>query len=226
MTDQPKPFLVEITVDAARDAVWQVMTVPGQIREWFGWDHEGIDEEIRYIFVDHAELDPPGRMLFEDGSYLELAADGPRTILRAVLPGTLSGGSWDDRYDGIEEGWRAFFEQLRFLLEARPQGRRRTVYLAGTATAAEALMIAGTGGRLWHTSRHQRMTVDSDGHLIGVAGQMPLAGDDTGPTAITVTTYGLDDPAFAAVRDEWAKRWSAVADAKVTTEAGEVPAAI
>jgi hypothetical protein len=59
---------------------------------------------------------------------------------------------------------------------------------------------------------------------VGIATQAPLAADSTSPTAITITTYGLDDDAFAAVRDEWAERWSAVTDAKVTTDTGEAPA--
>jgi uncharacterized protein YndB with AHSA1/START domain len=224
MTAQPKPFRVEITINADRDTVWQAMTSPEQIRQWFGWDYEGIDGEIRYIFVDHVELHPPERMLFEDGAYIELVADGPRTVVRAALPGSLDDADWDEIYDGIEEGWRTFLEQLRFLLETRPRGRRRTIYLTGTTTGAHALAIAGAGEQPWHTSRYQSMTIDSSGQLLGVASQAPLAGDGAGPTAITITTYGLDDDAFAAVRDEWADRWSAVPDAKVTTEMGEAAA--
>lgn len=221
MTEQPKPFRVEVTIDAERDTVWQTMTDTEQVRQWFGWDYEGIDGEIRYIFVDHAELDPPSRLRIEDGSYIELVADGPRTVVRAVMPGPLDDARWSDIYDGIEEGWRAFFEQLRFLLETRPQGRRRTVYLTGTTTGAQALELAGANGQHWHSSRYQRMVVDPAGHLIAVGCHEPLAGGGPAPVSVTVTTYGLDDAEFAAVRDEWARRWSAVPDAKVTTEAGE-----
>lgn len=38
-----------------------------------------------------------------------------------------------------------------------------------------------------------------------------------GPTSVTVTSYGLDDEAFAALRERWSGRWSAVAkNAEVT----------
>ncbi|MBF9129812.1 SRPBCC domain-containing protein [Plantactinospora sp. S1510] len=221
MSEQPKPYRVETTIGADRDTVWRAMTDAVQIREWFGWDHGDLDGEIQYIFVDHAKQEPPERMLFDDGSYLELVPDGHRTTIRAVLPGSLDGTDWDDVYDGMEEGWRSFFEQLRFLLEIRPQGRRRTIYLTGTAAAAEVLAIVGTDGQPWHTSRYQQITVNQAGHLLVVAAQAPLTGDAEGPISLTITTYGLDDAAFAAVLAEWTAHWTGVPDAKVTTKAGE-----
>jgi hypothetical protein len=221
MTEQ-KPYRVETTVDGTVDEVWHHLTVPDRVREWFGWDYAGIDGEIRQIFVDEADLDPPRRITFPDGSYLELEADGPRTVIRAVLPGPLDEARWDEIYDGMEEGWRTFFEQLRFLLTTRPAGKRRTIYLTGEiAPAALVKLLPNTG--VWHDSRYQRMAVDPDGHLIGLAAQQPLTGagmsDDQagGPASVTVTSYGLDDEAFAALRERWSGRWSAVAkNAEVT----------
>lgn len=221
MSEQPKPYRVETSIGADRDRVWRAMTDAVQIREWFGWDHGDLDGEIQYIFVDHAKQEPPERMAFDDGSYLELVPDGQRTTIRAVLPGALDGTDWDEVYDGMEEGWRSFFEQLRYLLEIRPQGRRRTIYLTGTATAADVLAIAGSDGQPWHTSRYQRITVDPRGHLLVVAGQAPLGGDVEGPISLTITTYGLDEAGFAEVLSDWTARWSRVPDAKATTTAGE-----
>ena len=51
-----KPFRVEVIVDAPRDAVWRALTEPEQIRHWFGWDYDGLEDEIRVIFVEHATL--------------------------------------------------------------------------------------------------------------------------------------------------------------------------
>jgi len=63
-----KPFRVEVSVDAPRDVVWRTLTEPEQIRHWFGWDYDKLDEEIHVIFVEHARLLPPDRIeLFEDG---------------------------------------------------------------------------------------------------------------------------------------------------------------
>ena len=53
-----KPFRVEVTVDAPRDTVWRALTEPEQIRHWFGWDYDGLEDEIRLIFVEHASLIP------------------------------------------------------------------------------------------------------------------------------------------------------------------------
>ena len=47
-----KPFRVEVSVDAPRDVVWRTLTEPEQIRHWFGWDYDGLDDEIELIFVE------------------------------------------------------------------------------------------------------------------------------------------------------------------------------
>ena len=39
-----KPFRVEVIVDAPRDAVWRALTEPEQIRHWFGWDYDGLED--------------------------------------------------------------------------------------------------------------------------------------------------------------------------------------
>jgi uncharacterized protein YndB with AHSA1/START domain len=198
-----KPYRVEITVNADRDTVWRAMTDIEQIRQWFGWDYDGIDGEIRYIFVDQMKHEPPARMTDQDGSwYIELVAEGPRTIVRVVQPGDLDGTDWDEIYDEIEEGWRTFLEQLRFLLDTRTAGRRRTVFLTGTSAAGMQL-----DGEPWHRSRYQRMVVDAAGHLVVVASSPK----DT--AFLLVSTYGLDDAAFEAVRDEWTRRWESAATA-------------
>jgi hypothetical protein len=219
---RPKPFRVETTLDAPADRVWAALTEPEQVRQWFGWDYPGLDAEIREIFVDDG-VTAGHRMTFTDDSYLELVPDGARTVIRAVLPGSLDDAGWEDLYDGVEEGWRAFFEQLRFLLEERPTGRRRTIYLTGEATNERALGLLGSGDRPWHASRHLRAAVDPDGRLLEVGSTRPLADGATGEVSLTISTYGLDDAAFQKVRDEWAARWAAVVAApKVTTESGEV----
>lgn len=208
MSEQQKPFEVETVVDAPVDVVWRSFTSPELIHQWFGWDYDELDGEIRYIFFDHAKPVPPDRILLEDGQTIELVADGERTVVRVTMPGDLSDAKWDDIYDGMEEGWRTFFEQLRFYLERRTgSGRRRTIYLTGTGSGQAAAQALLTGER-WHDSRYQRMTVDAGGLLLGVAAQQPM--DATGPVSLTVTTYGLDDSAFAEQEKRWTDRWSQV----------------
>jgi uncharacterized protein YndB with AHSA1/START domain len=219
---RPKPFRVETVVAAPADRVWAALTEPELVRQWFGWDYPGLDDEIRAIFVDGVA--PGGhRLAFDDGSYLEIAPDGPRTVVRAVLPGSLEDAGWEDVYDGVEEGWRAFFEQLRFLLEERPAaGRRRTIFLTGEATAEQAFTLLDDA-RPWRASRYLRAAVAPDGHLLGVDAIRTVDGGAAGPVSLTITTYGLDDAAYRKVYDDWAARWAAaVAAAKATSSAGEV----
>src|SRR5690349_7995225 len=131
MTDQrgPKPYDVEISVAAGRDETWEAVTQLPVLRQWFGWDYDGLDAEIRQIFVDEATLWGPESMGWADGSRLEVSGDDRRARVRAARDG--DGPAGPGRYDAIEEGWRAFLVQLRFLLEQRPAGRRRTLYLTG-----------------------------------------------------------------------------------------------
>lgn len=220
MTEQ-KPFRVEVEIAAPREVVWRALTTPERIREWFGWDYEGIEGEIRLIFVDDATHVAPDRIELAEGQHIEVVAAGDRTIVRAVMAGDLTGTDWDDIYDGMEEGWRTFFEQLRFWLERPPTARRRTVYLSGTASLPQVVAAVTEAGvaELWHDSRYQRMVVDRDNHLVSVAsGQVPLDRPDEGPVALTVSTYGLDDAPFAELRERWALRWRGLAkDVEVTT---------
>jgi uncharacterized protein YndB with AHSA1/START domain len=51
------PVIAEVEVAAPADAVWRALREPAEIRRWFGWDYEGLDEEIRQIFVDGAKAD-------------------------------------------------------------------------------------------------------------------------------------------------------------------------
>ena len=67
--EQPKPFRIEVVVEAARDRVWPALTDPVEIRRWFGWDYEGLDAEVGYIFVDHAEPVGPDRLQLDEARH-------------------------------------------------------------------------------------------------------------------------------------------------------------
>jgi uncharacterized protein YndB with AHSA1/START domain len=219
MSEQQKPFRVEVVVEAPRDVVWRALTEPDEIRRWFGWDYDGLDAEIRFIFVDHAERVAPDRIELDDGGprqTIELEDDGPRTIVRVVCPGSVADAEWDDLFDGMEEGWRTFLEQLRHQLERHPEGARRTLYLTGEAEPAAVLpaIEEAVPGEAWRAGRFQWLVATpryGDG-LVSVAARVPL--DEAGrvPLAVTVTSYDLDDAGFAAARAEWEARWSVLAD--------------
>lgn len=223
-TNEGKPYRVEVTVRAPYDAVWQALTEPAAIRQWFGWDYDGLDAEIEEIFVDGAEPRQPDRIEFVSGDTIELESGsdgaGSYVVVRVVKPGPLDAAEWSDIYDGMEEGWRTFFEQLRFRLERHSTGQRRTVFLTGNARTPDVLTaLRPLAKESWHESGYQRMLVDRAGRLVGFAAQRPLAaGAEPGPVSLVVTTYGLGEPAFAEARDEWTAWWrSLVQDAEVTT---------
>jgi hypothetical protein len=218
---EKKPFRVEVAIAAPRDLVWRALTEPAEIRRWFGWDYEGLDEEIRYIFVDHATPQPPDRIELDGGEgAIEVVADGPRTVVRVVRPGPLGDAAWEDLYDEMEEGWRAFFQQLRYALERRPGEDRRTLFLAGEAVAGPVVeaLAARLPGRPCHESRHQRaVEFDRYGGGLAVVKSPLLDAPASGQVWILLTTYGLDDGAFADLRGDWSAWWSAVAkDPQVT----------
>ncbi|MEU8296590.1 SRPBCC domain-containing protein [Micromonospora sp. NPDC048909] len=200
---EPEALTVEVAVAAPIDRVWAALTEPAEIGQWFGWEYDGLADEIRHIFVDHAERFPPGRLAMADGSEIVLAGDDGRTLVRVVMP-----GDGDDAFNLILEGWRAFFEQLRFLLERQPVEPRRTVYLTGAATGAQ-LLAALPPGELWHRSGYLRMVVDGDGRLLTALAEQPLDAGEVAPVSLTVSSYGLDDDAAARLRDEWNSRWHA-----------------
>ncbi|HTF08723.1 MAG TPA: activator of HSP90 ATPase, partial [Asanoa sp.] len=126
-----KPFRVETTVDAPQALVWQHFTESELIGQWFGWDYPGLADEIRQIFVDDVELSPPDRIALGDDQLITLMVGSPTsTTVRIESPGEPSG-----EYDAIEEGWRQFVEQLRFLL-ARGHGPRRTLFFQGEVVPA------------------------------------------------------------------------------------------
>ena len=224
-------FRVEVAIQAPRDVVWRALTDPDELRRWFGWDYEGLGDEIRYIFVDHATQTPPDRIEMagdpaaerpEEGAQtIELVDDGPRTIVRVVQPGPLATAAWDELYEEIVQGWHTFFQQLRHYLERHPGEDRRTLYLEGTAPAPETLAAVDdlVPGRIQYAGRYQRVTAIEryGGGLVVVLATNPLDSDEPGRVQVTVTTHGLDDAAFAEARGEWDARWAAIArDAKIT----------
>jgi uncharacterized protein YndB with AHSA1/START domain len=222
MTDQRglKPYDVEVSLPAGRDEVWAAVTQPAVLHQWFGWDYDGLDAEIRQIFVDEATLWAPERMGWADGSFLEVTGDDDQALVRVSREGSGPGGP--ERYDAIEEGWRAFLTQLRFLLERRPAGRRRTLYLTGETTGRQALTLAD--GEWEHFGPRVAWTVDREGHLVVVAGRVPLDDPEAARTEVTISAFGLDDEGFESLRKEWTKRWvPAAANPVLTTAADPSP---
>ena len=211
-----KPFIMEVTIDAPQDAVWRAVSDPAEIRRWFGWEYPGLEEEIRMIFLNDTTQSPPQRLEFPGMGTLDIVPDGSRSVVRLVWAGGLADAKWDDIYDGMEEGWRTFFHQLKYYLERRAGQDRRTLYLTGLAPAPAVLaaLDAAAPGERFQESRHQRAVVPAgDGaDLVSVLSPQPLTADEPAKVSVTVSAYGMDDAAFDALRAGWESRWNGLVE--------------
>jgi hypothetical protein len=135
-TTTPHRVVVDVTIAAPIDRVWQALRDPALLAQWFGWDYDKLTEEIEAYFVQGAVEAEPGRRLDLGGDVFELEAIGGATRVRLVRADAPASDTWDGVYDDVDEGWRTFVAQLAFWLEAqggasRDAAGRRTVYLAG-----------------------------------------------------------------------------------------------
>ncbi len=135
-TDQnsAEKVLVEIAIAAPAVAAWEALRDPVQINRWFGWDAASLEEEIKYIFLDHAQGDAQAMTLRFEGmpDSFRVEARGERCVVRLVRAGAAGDDSdWDGANEDMTEGWLAFLTQLRFYLDRHPAEARRTLYLSG-----------------------------------------------------------------------------------------------
>jgi uncharacterized protein YndB with AHSA1/START domain len=186
----PGVVLVELTVAAPAEAVWSALRDPAEINCWFGWDAPTLEEEIRFIFIEHArEVEGRLAIRFEGMSdSIEVEPRDGHCVVRLVRAGAAGDDTdWDGVYEDETEGWLAFLTQLRFAVERHAGQHRRTVFVAGVpadgagaSSARERLglsdlqsqqpgsrysVVTTTGdtltGEVWRHSRRQlALTVD------------------------------------------------------------------
>ena len=235
MTDVAKPMedhvLVEVTVPAPADAVWAALRDPQKIKDWFGWETDGLKDEIDFIFITHASADEERRIVSFVGvnDRYEVEATGDATSLVRVVR-SAPAGEWSDVFDGMIEGWISFTWQLAFAFARHPGQTRRTLFFSGppredqlarSLLGLDAAPAAGepwsmplgpdaaASGQVWFTARHQiGVTVDAWGDgLLVVVDQPPSEKRPRGTTMLTLTTYGLDDAALADLQARWQAWW-------------------
>ncbi len=235
---EPDRVLVEILVAAPIDTVWRALRDPAEVRRWFGWEYPGLAEEVGLIFGPKTVAsDADHTLRFGDMGMADrysLEAHGNHTIVRLIRSAPVTDPSWTGIYDDVAEGWLTFTEQLRFILERHHHQDRRTLYLNGRAKAAvplpaqalglNSVMAVPTGhryttkttigetleGQIWFRSPYQLgLTVDAYGDGLIIIGTRPTtAKSPHGGGNVVITTYGLDDRTFAALRDRWITWWS------------------
>jgi hypothetical protein len=179
------PVVVEVTVAAPADVVWHALRDSREIRRWFGWEYDGIEEEIDEIFLSDVSASEEERWLdTHGGGRFELEPRGDSTIVRITRAAPAGQAGWEDIYDEVNEGWLAFVQQLRFVLE-RHRGEDRRAFSAPRRPAVEP-----DGGEEWYRSRHQTGVVLEDGAALVV-----LMRD-----RVILSTYGLDEAEFERLR--------------------------
>ena len=239
MNNSRKQVVVDITIAAPIETVWSALRDPAQIANWFGWDAPSLAEEIKFIFVDGATGDAARHVVqfaeWEGSSdAIELTAQGTGTRLRVVR----TGGApidWAGVYEDITQGWVNFFQQLRLALEEHAGEQRRTIYLSGPSApgvgepSAELGLSAmtrlapgdaygaelATGehavGNIWYQTHFQTaLTVSHWGNGLLVVTDMGVSPKRPhGGGSVLLTTYGLDDAAFAELERRWQDWWAA-----------------
>jgi len=230
MTDTKNaPVTIEVTIAAPVETVWQSLRDPAWIRRWHGWHFDGLDEEVEYIYGSKAtESTEPYVLDVDGGDRFVLSEQAGGTLVRITRAAPGGNLEWDAYYDDITEGWTSFLQQLRFALERQPGRERRTLFLSAdgagpgkasfdldTPVPGERYDVGGQGGpvdsgEVWFVSAHQLgLTLDDLGPGLVVAGAKPVSPTSpNGGAMAIVSTYGLDDRAFSAVRDRWSRWWS------------------
>ena len=132
--------VVAVDIPAAVATVWEHVRDPELVRRWFGWDHDGLDEEIRQIFVedaveihDHTDGVTTRSLKFPNHDRLTLTARDTEPMLTHVSV-TRHGHRATDEigwFDEIDEGWIQFVHQLAFALREHPGENRVTLQAHG-----------------------------------------------------------------------------------------------
>lgn len=237
MTNPDTTF--EMLLPRPVEAVWLTFRDPELVKRWFGWEHDGLDEEIKSIFVSDAVVDRENHTIHMGGHLFSFSAREADTHLQVSRKppalGANAGVNWVEDYDDIEEGWIAFLQQCRFALARHPQQRRRTIWRAGAARSAVPMPLGdllgladafrtpageryvgevGPGDRLegevWYrTGLQLGVTVDAWGEGLLILTHSPSSKEPFELASVTLTTYGMDGEVFADLERRWGKWFAA-----------------
>jgi len=212
---------------------WPYFRDPELIREWHGWEYDGLGAEITQIFVDGAKIGEDHRSINVGSHLFNFSEDDGTTRLDVHRAPLSEDSEWAAYVADIDEGWTSFVQQLRFKLERHRDDARRTLFYAGTpkdptispvqwlglgqvglqevgapygATASPGDALTGT---LWFTSKNQvGVTVDAWGDGLLVVANGPAGGPPYTKGEAILTTYGLDEEPRAHLADRWTAWWS------------------
>jgi hypothetical protein len=223
---------IEVTVAGEVDTVWDALRDKQIIRQWHGWDYDGLDDEIDLVYFTDGSADAEAHTLsVQGGDLIRLEASGSgRTRVTLTRQPRGANPDWDAYYTEITEGWITFLHQLRFAVERQAGAPRRTVFFAGSnasgrdaaaelglptdakpgSTVEADLLGERVKGEVWFRAEHQLgVTVDAWGDgLLVVSSTGPTDDKPDGAAMAILSTYGLDDDARAELSARWTPWWT------------------
>ena len=142
-TQPPSRVVVDVTIAAPIERVWQALRDPALIAQWFGWDYDKLAEEIDGYFLGGAVEVEPGRRLDLGGDVFELEVvgerdAGPAGAGRAAGQRHL-GRRLRRRGRGLADVRGAARVLARGAARRRPRGRRRAGRSIWPATASRPM---------------------------------------------------------------------------------------
>lgn len=231
---------IEVTIAAPADEVWQALRDPELIRRWHGWHFDGLDDEVRQIYVEGVTEDPEQRVLKVQGNdrFSLHPVDGG-TVVRITRSPLGLDPDWDAYYDDVTEGWTTFLHQLRFAVERHGLAERQTLVLEGILADqrepfAQVLGLGAAAGLAEgeryraslapgdefngvvyaRTENQLLLTVDELGDGLLVVARQPRnpSRPDGGALAV-LTAYDTDPADFAELEGRWTTWWKSVTNA-------------
>lgn len=220
--------VIEVSVVAARETLWPALTEPALIRRWFGWDYDGLGDEITQIFSTATATPTTFTLEVSNGDTFTLVEGEGTTIVRITRPPEQSGDEW---YNDITEGWITFLHFLKFGVEHHGLTERRTIYLDGPLhpgeTAAAALRLSSVDaipgtrysatlppgdfaeGVVDYVSGAQTgVTIEDLGPGLLSFATRPAGRNRTAPALhILLATYDLSDDEFNEIEYHWKQWW-------------------
>lgn len=133
---------LHIAIDAPAAAVWEALTDPAQLANWFPPISSGssaVGEKLLISWGPSMEwtttvvaAEPNRHLRWVDDPSQPMAVDwsiegrAGKTVVRLVHSGWSADASWDEQFDATNMGWRFFLFNLRHYLE-RHRGIHRTM---------------------------------------------------------------------------------------------------
>lgn len=140
---------LEIQIDAPISAVWNALTDPEKLANWFPREASGTTGKggaVTLTWDDDCEWttnidvwEPDAHLRWVDspssGDAPEVAIDfhlevrGGATFVRLVHSGFSASSDWDDSYEATKGGWTYFLDNLRHYLQRHPESAREMVWV-------------------------------------------------------------------------------------------------